>query len=104
MQNTSNNLRLIWADKIVLWLVVLALAVAAFAWVLVAIGAGAVGADHVLASVGVNGMVELGALILALWATFRTLDFVAHGSTYRLFHTAPTETAALPTGKNLLAH
>jgi hypothetical protein len=104
MQSPSNNLRLIWADKIVLWLVALLLAVAAFAWAMVAIGAGAMGADHVLASVGRDGVIELGALVLALWATLRGLDFVAHGSTYRLFHTAPADTAVLPAGKNLLAH
>lgn len=104
MRNTSNNLRLIWADKLALWLVALIVALAAFAWIMVAIGAGPMGADHVLASVGVDGAVELGALLLALWATFRALDFVAHGSTYRLFHAAPTETPVLPTGKNLLAH
>lgn len=104
MRNASTNLRLIWAEKIVLWLVALMLAVAAFAWVLVAIAAGPTGADHVLASVGLDGAVELGALAVALWATFRALDFIAHGSTYRLFHSAPSETTALPTGKNLLAH
>jgi hypothetical protein len=104
MQKTPNNLRLIWAEKLVLCLVSLVTALAAFCWVLVAIGAGPMGADHVLASIGTDGAVELGVAVLALWATFRALDFVAHGSTYKLFHTRRADAPVLPTRKNLLAH
>jgi hypothetical protein len=104
MQKPSNSLRLIWADKIVLTLAVLIGGLAGFGWGLTALAAGIAGADHVFASIGTGGALELTALLFAIWATFRALDFVAHGSTYKLFHAERNQAPALPTGGNLLAH
>jgi hypothetical protein len=105
MQYAPNNLRLIWADKIVLTLAVLILIVAVFGWVLFAIAAGTAGANHVLASVGLGGTLGIIAVLFAVWATFRATDFAAGGATYQLFHAAPVEDApVLPVTENLLAH
>ena len=58
-----------------------------------------------LASFGIGDAPEIAAFLLAVWATLRALDFVFHGSTYKLFHTAPKDApVALPTSGNLLAH
>jgi hypothetical protein len=105
MQNVRNNLRLIWADKIALTLAVLIVALAAFVWLLAVLAAGLAGASHVFASVGTDGALELAAIVFAVWATFRALDFAFGGSTYRLFHAEPAADAPLlQTGGNLLAH
>jgi hypothetical protein len=104
MQHTPNKLRLIWADKIVLWLAILMAAMAAFAWVLIGVAAGPMGANHVLASVGTGGTLEIAALLLTLWAILRALDFAAGGATYKLFHALPArDESVLPTSGNLLA-
>lgn len=92
MQNIRNHLHLIWADKIVLWLAVLFVAMVAVGWMLVALAAGTLGANHVVASIGFNG----GPIVIALasfWALLRAIDFIAKGSTYRMF-TAPPEPPA----------
>lgn len=109
MQNIRNHLRLIWADKIALWLAILFVAAAAIGWVLVAAAAGAQGANHVVASLGLNGAPIVIALV-SFWALLRAIDFIAKGSTYRLFHAQPdpeiTSTAhsATPsTGKPMAA-
>ena len=92
MQMTRNNLRLIWADKIVL-----------------ALAAGPMGADHVLASIGIENVLELFCAVLAVWAMLRAVDFVAGGTTYKLFHAEPAadlravSAAEVPDSK-LLAH
>ena len=105
MHDEPRRLRLIWADKIVLWLAIVLVAAAALAWLMIAIAAGIMGANHVVDSLGNGGLMEIGAFLLALWATFRALDFIAHGATYKLFHAEPAPDApVLPSGENLLAH
>jgi hypothetical protein len=104
MQNLRHHLRLIWADKIALTLAVLIAVLAAFGWALMALAAGAAGANHVAASIGFGGALEIGAVVLALWATLRAADFAFGGATYKLFHVEPETAAVLPTGGNLLAH
>ena len=106
MQNIREHLHLIWADKIVLTLVVLALFFTALIWVFVALAAGILGANHVLASVGVEGALEGGLAAAALWAGLRALDYAFGGATFRLFRAEPTAvtTPAIPVGGNLLAH
>ena len=106
---TRNNLRLIWADKIVLALAILLLAIPAFGWAIVALAAGPMGADHVLASIGIENVLELFCAVLAVWAMLRAVDFVAGGTTYKLFHAEPAadlravSAAEVPDSK-LLAH
>ena len=99
MQNIRNHLHFIWADKIVAWAAILFVAMTAIGWVLVAAAAGAQGANHVVASLGLNGGPIIIALV-SLWALLRAIDFIAKGSTYRLFHTQPEPPAAAasPTG------
>ena len=95
MQNIRNHLHFIWADKIAVWLVILVVALAAVGWVLVAVAAGVMGANHVVASLGFNG----GPIVITLasvWALLRAIDFIAKGSTYRLFVTEPAATTATP--------
>ncbi len=110
MPNMPKDLRLIWADKIVLWLAISIVALAALGWLLMALAAGAAGANHVLASIGIVGTLEICAALLVIWATFRALDFAAGGATYKLFHAEPAadapvlQTPVLPTSRNLLAH
>ena len=101
MQNIRNHLHFIWADKIALWLAVLFVAMAAIGWVLVATAAGVMGANHVIASLGLNATPIVIALV-SVWALLRAIDFIAKGSTYRLFvaepaPTVPTTTVATPT-------
>ena len=93
MQNIRNHLHFIWADKIVFWLAILFVAMAAIGWVLVAVATGAQGANHVVASLGLNGAPIVIALV-SFWALLRAIDFIAKGSTYRLFHTEPEPPAA----------
>lgn len=108
MQTTQNKLRLIWADKIALSLAVLIVAIPAIGWALVALAAGPLGANHVLASIGADGAIEVLATVLALWASLRAIDFLAGGATYKLFHTeekaASASSAREIPGGNLLAH
>jgi len=101
VQNIRNHLHFIWADKIALWLAVLFVAMAAIGWVLVATAAGVMGANHVIASLGLNATPIVIALV-SVWALLRAFDFIAKGSTYRLFvaepaPTVPTTTVATPT-------
>jgi hypothetical protein len=93
MQNVRNHLRFIWADKIVLWLAILFVAVTAIGWVLVAAAAGAMGANHVVASLGLNS-VPIIVAFASLWALLRAIDFIAKGSTYRLFVAEPAPAIA----------
>jgi hypothetical protein len=88
VQNIRNHLHFIWADKIALWLAILFVALAAIGWVLVAAAAGVMGADHVVASLGLNGTPIVIAWV-SVWALLRAIDFIAKGSTYRLFVTEP---------------
>jgi hypothetical protein len=105
MRNTSNNLRLIWADKIVLSLAVLIAVIPAIGWGLVALATGAMGANHVLASIGTEGALDVIAVLLAVWAMLRALDFAAGGATYKLFHAEPVaDASAIPLGGDILAH
>ena len=105
MQNAPNKLRLIWADKIALTLAAVIVSMAASAWILVAIAAGFAGANHVLASFGTGYALEVVALVLAVWASFRAVDFAFRGATYKLFHTEPAaDMRALQPGGNILAH
>ncbi|HEY8948593.1 MAG TPA: hypothetical protein VIM56_06890 [Rhizomicrobium sp.] len=83
MRSVRNHLRLIWADKIVLWLVVLAMAALAICWCLVAAAAGVEGANHVVRSFGLDP--DVGIALVTLWVVLRALDFVAGGATHKLF-------------------
>ena len=96
MQNIRNHLHFIWADKIALWLAVLFVAMAAIGWVLVATAAGVMGANHVRASLGLNATPIVIALV-SVWALLRAIDFIAKGSTYRLFVAEPAPTASMTT-------
>ncbi|HEY4125225.1 MAG TPA: hypothetical protein VGM36_11465 [Rhizomicrobium sp.] len=93
MQNFRNHLHFIWADKIALWLAILFVAMAVLGWILVAAAAGVMGADHVVASLGLNGTPIVIAWV-SVWALLRAIDFIAKGSTYRLFVTEPAPAAA----------
>jgi hypothetical protein len=109
MRIAQNKLRMIWADKIALALAILLVAIPAIGWGLVALATGTMGANHVLASIGTEGALEVAAVVFAVWASFRAMDYVAHGATYKLFHAeqvadAPVAQApVLPSGRNLLA-
>ena len=103
MQNIRNHLHFIWADKIVLWVAILFVAMAAIGWLLVAAAAGAMGANHVVASLGLNSAPIIFALV-SLWAVLRAIDFTAKGETYRMFHSqpeppAPKQASAANTGE-----
>jgi hypothetical protein len=107
VQNIRKNLRFIWADKIVFWLAILLVAMSVICWVLVAAAAGVAGANHVIASLSGDPITTL----VSLWAVLRAIDFIAKGSTYRLFH-AESELPAATTlrtptadvGKPMAAH
>jgi len=92
MRSVQNRLHLIWADKIVLWLVILGIAALAICWCLVAVAAGVQGANHVALSFGWDP--DIAVALLTLWAVLRALDFVAGGSTYKRF--APTHEPEAP--------
>jgi hypothetical protein len=91
VQNIRNHLHFIWADKIALWLGIIFVAMAAIGWVLVAAAAGVMGANHVMASLGLNGA-PIVITLVSVWALLRAIDFIAKGSTYRLFVTEPAPT------------
>jgi len=92
MRSVRNHLHLIWADKIVLWLVMLAAAALAICWCLVAAAAGVQGANHVALSFGLDP--GIGVALVTLWVVLRALDFVAGGATYKLFVPAREPEAA----------
>jgi hypothetical protein len=96
VQNIRNHLHFIWADKIALWLVILSVVMAAIGWVLVAAAAGVMGANHVVASLGFNST-PIVITLVSIWALLRAIDFIAKGSTYRLFVTEPTSTVTTTT-------
>jgi hypothetical protein len=96
VQNIQNHLHFIWADKIALWLAVLFVAMAAIGWVLIATAAGLMGANHVVASLGLHGTPIVIAWI-SVWALLRAIDFIAKGSTYRLFVAEPAPTVSTTT-------
>jgi len=92
MRSVQSRLHLIWADKLVLWLVILGIAALAICWCLVAVAAGVDGANHVALSFGWDPNIAIA--LLTLWAVLRALDFVAGGSTYKLF--VPAREPAAP--------
>ena len=109
VQNVRNNLRFIWADKIVLWLAMLFVALAAVGWILVALAAGPMGANHVVASLGLSATPVV--ILASTWAALRAIDFIAKGSTYRLFMGQPEApikqavyASSADTGKPMAAH
>ncbi|MBS0274974.1 MAG: hypothetical protein JSR55_11375 [Proteobacteria bacterium] len=83
MQSVQQRLHLIWADKIVLWLVFLGIAALVICWCLVAVAAGVEGANHVALRLGWDP--DIAIALLALWGVLRALDFVARGATHKLF-------------------
>lgn len=85
MRKFRDRLRLIWADKIVLWLAVLIVAAMAILWIMVAVAAGTDGANHVVASFGSDFGVHIIIDLVGLWALLRAIDFIAGGATYRMF-------------------
>ncbi|HXL99179.1 MAG TPA: hypothetical protein VN932_04555 [Rhizomicrobium sp.] len=85
----TRRLRFIWADKLVLFVALSALALATFLWVLALIAAGTAGAAHLVACVGTANVVNAGAAMVALWVALRAIDFAAGGSTRKLFAAAP---------------
>ena len=106
MSNFRQQLHLIWADKVALAVAALAVVATGLMWVFVMLAAGAKGANHVLASVGVDGAIEGAAYLAGFWALLRALDFAFGGATAKMF-TRPSEhpaAASLPVGGNLLAH
>jgi hypothetical protein len=111
MQSVPNRLHLIWADRIVLWLAIAAVAALALCWCLVSVAAGVEGANHVVQSFALNsGPIVLIALV-SLWALLRAIDFIAGGATHRLVAASPepetpstiAHSAAAPTGKPMAA-
>jgi len=107
MRNVQDRLHLIWADRIVLWLAIAVIAVAAICWCLVAVAAGAEGANHVVASFAADSGGIVIAALLTLWAGLRAIDFIGHGATRQLVHReeAPhtTDTPAASTNKPMAA-
>jgi hypothetical protein len=80
----KSSVRVIWAEKTAIALILAEVGLVASLWLITFLAAGLAGASHVFASIGV-WRVEQGLLaILALWISFRVMDFVAGGSTYRL--------------------
>jgi hypothetical protein len=111
MRSIQNRLHLIWADKIVLWLAIAAVAALALCWCLVGVAAGMEGANHVVQSFALDsGPIALIALV-SLWALFRAIDFIAGGATHRLVAASPepdtastvAHNAAASTGKPMAA-
>jgi len=82
MRSAQSRLHLIWADKIVLWLVFLGIVALAICWCLVAVAAGVQGANHVALRLGWDP--DIAIALLTLWAVLRAVDFVAGGATYKL--------------------
>jgi hypothetical protein len=107
MENFRAELRLIWADKIVIALAVAIAGIAVLAWGLVAIAAGIAGANHVILSFGsgMAGGITVGLLVL--WLLLRGLDWAAGGSTARLFarpHTPRPHPEAMSVGRHIVVH
>ncbi|HEX3430458.1 MAG TPA: hypothetical protein VHT03_06185 [Rhizomicrobium sp.] len=93
-------LRLIWAEKTAFALLLAETVLVAFLWLISFLAAGNAGANHVLASIG-EWRVEQGFLsILALWMSFRAMDFIVGGSTYRLFARLTAAARSLPTASH----
>lgn len=88
---SRKHLHFIWADRAVLWLAMLFVALAVIGWILVALAAGPAGANHVVASLGLNATPVI--VLASVWATLRAIDFIAKGSTYRLFMAQPEQAA-----------
>lgn len=89
MKVFRKHLRLIWADRIVLWLTVLGVAAMAALWLLVAVAAGIQGAGHVVTSFGWDGFPAIALTLVSIWALLRAIDFIAGGSTYKMFNAPP---------------
>jgi hypothetical protein len=82
----GSSIRVIWAEKTSFALILAEAALIASLWFIAFLAAGRAGANHVFASIGV-WRVEQGFLaILPLWLSFRLMDFIAGGSTRRLFY------------------
>ena len=102
MRSVQSRLHLIWADRIVLWLAIGVLAAAAICWCLVAVAAGAPGADHVVMRFAADSGAVVIMGLLTLWTALRAMDFIARGATTRLVHRddAPKPASTpRPTGK-----
>lgn len=102
MDNLRENLRLIWADKIVLVIGISVLALTGIGWLLVAIAAGIAGADHVVASFVTEEGVYTVFSLAVFWLFLRGADFVFRGSTYRLF--ANRRPSAWPPSRPVSSH
>ena len=97
MRSVQNHLHLIWADRIVLWLAITAVAALVLCWCLVGVAAGVEGANHVVTSFALDsGPIALIALV-SLWALLRAIDFIAGGATHRLVVPTPAPDTAATT-------
>lgn len=77
--------RFIWADKVALLVGVLFSSLLLYIWSLAFLVVGNLGAKHLWGNFGIQG-VELEILIVgSAWFVMRVTDFLAGGSTYRLF-------------------
>ena len=89
IQTIHERLRLtgfIWADKTALLLVFLFSSLLLYLWSLAFLVVGNLGAKHLWANFGILG-VELEILTVgSAWIVMRVTDFLAGGSTYRLFN------------------
>jgi hypothetical protein len=89
MKIVRKHLRLIWADKIALWLAIICVAAMAALWLLVAVAAGLDGASHVVTKFGLDGIPQIALVIVSVWAFLRAIDFIAGGATYKMFMASP---------------
>jgi len=103
MQNIRQHLHFIWADKIALGAVVLALFLTGMLWLLAALAAGPAGANHVLGSISQSVALDGFIAVAVLWVALRAIDYLRGGSTHKLFRTA-RDIATHPVGGKLAAH
>jgi hypothetical protein len=84
MQIVKGHFQLIWADKFALAVAAAGVFVALLLWVLVAVAAGTLGANHVFATLGMASIFYTSGAALLLWLVLRAIDFAAKGATYTL--------------------
>jgi hypothetical protein len=89
MQSIRGHVHFIWADRIVMWLAILIAGAGAICWMLVAVAAGTAGANHVVLSFGSDSGLTAILVLTGFWVLLRAADFIAGGSTYRMFATPP---------------